>query len=264
MHREHFKLPELLAPAGNFEKLATAIHYGADAVYLAGKNFSLRARAGNFNNGELRDAVEYAHERGVKVYVTVNILAHNTDFDGLEEYLRFLLQVKADALIIADPGILSIAKSTVPDLPVHLSTQANVTNALSARFWAAQGVRRLNLARELGLDEIRDIRDATDIELEMFIHDLSTLIGETDDTAGTLNYTITRLCHDFVDRNGLSYTNVNTLIGMLECAKMELYRRVGSPYEDEKIEENGDVLPAKCIGINKHTDVFHFPKGCHK
>ncbi len=170
MQTNNFTLPELLAPAGTFEKLVIAIHYGADAVYLAGKRFSLRARAGNFDEEGFQHAVEYAHERNVKVYVTVNIFAHNTDLEGLKEYLLFLDNSGVDALIIADPGILSVSRETLPDMPVHLSTQANVTNAASARFWEAQGVNRLNLARELGLGEIRDIRAATGIELELFVH----------------------------------------------------------------------------------------------
>lgn len=163
-------IPELLAPAGNFEKLVTAIHYGADAVYLAGKQFSLRARAGNFERAELKQAIAYAHERTVKVYVTVNIFAHNRDLDGLEEYLLFLRDAGADALIIADPGILMIARATVPEMPVHLSTQANVSNAASARFWVNQEVNRLNLARELGISEIQQIRAAAGCELEIFVH----------------------------------------------------------------------------------------------
>ena len=164
------KIPELLAPAGSFEKLVTAIHYGADAVYLAGRRFSLRSRAGNFGREELKQAMDYAHARGVKVYVTVNIFAHNTDLEGLEEYLLLLAEVRADALIIADPGILAIARRTVPELAVHLSTQANVTNSAAARFWAEQGVARLNLARELGLGEVAQIRQATAAELEVFVH----------------------------------------------------------------------------------------------
>ncbi|WP_457572774.1 peptidase U32 family protein [Desulfolithobacter sp.] len=168
--KKNIRLPELLAPAGNFEKLVTAIHYGADAVYLGGRKYSLRARAGNFDDQGMRQATAYAHEHGVRVYVTVNIFAHNRDFAGLEEYLRFLADIGVDGLIIADPGILLIARETVPEMVLHLSTQANVTNAASARFWAMQGVRRLNLARELGIGEIRQIRDATDVELEIFVH----------------------------------------------------------------------------------------------
>ncbi|MHB8809952.1 MAG: U32 family peptidase C-terminal domain-containing protein [Desulfobulbaceae bacterium] len=164
------KIPELLAPAGDFAKLRTAIHYGADAVYLAGPRLSLRARAGNFTEDELPRAVAYAHERGVRVYVTVNIFAHNADLAGLPSYLLQLRQAGADGLIIADPGILNVARETLPDMPLHLSTQANVTNTASAGFWTKQGVRRLNLARELGLAEIRQIRAATGAELEIFVH----------------------------------------------------------------------------------------------
>lgn len=170
MNARGIKLPELLAPAGTFAKLVTAVHYGADAVYLAGERFSLRARAGNFDEAELRRAAGYAHDRDVKVYVTVNIFAHDADLQGLAEYLLLLADIGADALIIADPGILQVAREIVPHLPVHLSTQANVTNAASARFWAAQGVNRLNLARELGLREIQTIRTATGAELEIFVH----------------------------------------------------------------------------------------------
>ncbi|MBU1140857.1 MAG: U32 family peptidase [Proteobacteria bacterium] len=163
-------MPELLAPAGNFEKLVTAIHYGADAVYMGGKEFSLRAKAGNFSHQTMVDAVRYAHAHGVKVYVTVNILAHNRDFAGLDSYLLQLQEAKVDALIIADPGILLRARQCVPGVPVHLSTQANVTNAQAARFWFEQSAGRLNLARELSLTEIREIREEVSGELEVFVH----------------------------------------------------------------------------------------------
>ncbi|HHD62884.1 MAG TPA: U32 family peptidase [Desulfobulbaceae bacterium] len=163
-------IPELLAPAGTFDKLVTAIHYGADAVYLGGERYSLRARAGNFDESGIKQAVQYAHKHGVKVYVTVNIFAHNRDLDGLDDYLRFLDSADVDALIIADPGIFHIARQVVAELPIHLSTQANVTNFAAAEFWKKQGAKRLNLARELGLAEIRAIRRQTDIELEIFVH----------------------------------------------------------------------------------------------
>ena len=163
-------LPELLAPAGTHEKLVTAVHYGADAVYLGGKNFGLREKAGNFDENAMRQGVEFAHLHGVKVYVTVNIFAHNEDLQGLPGYLLDLAAMGVDALIIADPGILRIARKTVPKLPVHLSTQANVTNHAAAAFWFDQGVVRLNLARELSLEEIRCIRRQTTGELEIFVH----------------------------------------------------------------------------------------------
>jgi putative protease len=163
-------LPELLAPAGTFEKLVTAIHYGADAVYLGGQQFSLRAKAGNFSLEAMADAVSYAHARGVKVYVTINILAHNQDLVGLDLYLLSLRAIGVDGLIIADPGILSLARTVVPELPIHLSTQANVTNYAAAAFWLSQGVSRLNLARELSLSEITEIRHQVRGELEIFVH----------------------------------------------------------------------------------------------
>lgn len=164
------KLPELLAPAGNFEKMQAAIHYGANAVYLGGKKFSLRAHATNFSDEEIGQAVAYAHERGVQVYTTLNIFAHNDDLAELPAYLAALQEAKVDGLIISDPGILAVARRTVPQLPIHLSTQANVTNLESVRFWVGQGVKRLNLARELSLAEITQIRQATEAELEIFVH----------------------------------------------------------------------------------------------
>lgn len=163
-------MPELLAPAGTLEKLATAVHYGADAVYLGGKCLSLREKAGNFTEEELREGVRFAHARGVKVYVTVNVIAHNRDLNGLEAYLLSLREAEADGLIVSDPGILACARRTVPEMPIHLSTQANVTNHGAAAFWLGQGVRRLNLARELSLDEVREIRARVAGELEIFVH----------------------------------------------------------------------------------------------
>jgi len=163
-------IPELLSPAGNYEKMVTAIHYGADAVYMGGKQFSLRAKAGNFSDEKMMEAVEYAHAHEVKVYITINILAHNRDFAGLDDYLLQLKKANVDGLIISDPGILRRARKFVPDIPVHLSTQANVTNAQAAQFWFEQGVSRLNLARELSLEELLEVRRETQGELEIFVH----------------------------------------------------------------------------------------------
>ncbi len=164
------RIPELLVPAGNYEKLVTATHYGADAVYLGGKRYSLRAKAGNFSSEDMARGIAYAHQHGVKVYVTINILAHNDDLEGLADYLREVRDLGADAVIVSDPGILREARQSVPDLPIHLSTQANVTNHAAARFWLDQGVCRLNLARELSLAEIREIRRRARGELEIFVH----------------------------------------------------------------------------------------------
>lgn len=163
-------IPELLAPAGNFEKMRTAIHYGADAVYMGGKQFSLRARAGNFDDETMAEAVRYAHTHNVKVYITINIFAHNRDFAGLDDYLFQLQKADVDGLIISDPGILGCAVHCVPEIPIHLSTQANVSNAQAAAFWFEQGVSRLNLARELSLEEIQEVRRQNSKELEIFVH----------------------------------------------------------------------------------------------
>ncbi len=163
-------IPELLAPAGNFEKLVTAIHYGADAVYLGGKDFSLRAKAGNFDSDEIPKAVEYAHDKQVKVYLTVNIMAHNADLARLDGYLSSLTNLGIDGMIISDPGVMERAANMVPDVPIHLSTQANVTNSGAAAFWVRQGAKRLNLARELSLSEIKQIREKVSCELEIFVH----------------------------------------------------------------------------------------------
>ncbi len=164
--------PELLAPAGSFEKMVIAIHYGADAVYCGGKKYSLRAHAGNFSETQLAEAVSYAHARGVKLYVTINIFAHQNDLLGLEKYLLFLKDIQVDGVIISDPGILSLAKDIIPQIPIHLSTQANVTNSANARFWEAQGVARLNVARELSMTEIAGIRQALNRKtlIEVFVH----------------------------------------------------------------------------------------------
>lgn len=166
------KVPELLAPAGDLEKLKVAVAYGADAVYIGGKRLSLRALAGNFELDEIREGVEYAHGYGRRVYVALNIFAHNQDLNGVEDYVRFLEDVGVDAVIVSDPGMLSIVKEVAPDMEIHLSTQANTTNWRSASFWHSQGVKRIIMARELSLNEIKAIRDKVPdtLELEVFVH----------------------------------------------------------------------------------------------
>jgi putative protease len=166
------KKPELLAPAGTLEKLKYAITYGADAVYLAGQAYGLRAKAGNFTPEEMKKGIEFAHSQGKKVYTTLNIFAHNQDFEGLEEYIKTLLDLKVDGVIAADPGIISVVKATAPDLRISLSTQANNTNYHSANFWYQNGVKRIVLAREMSIREIDQIRANTppDLELEAFVH----------------------------------------------------------------------------------------------
>ena len=164
------KKPELLAPAGTLEKLKMALAFGADAVYLGGKAYGLRALGGNFTQDELREAVAYAHARAAKVYVTVNIFPHNADLNGLPDYLRFLQEIQVDGLLVADLGVFMMAKEVAPQLPLHISTQANNTNWRTVCEWQKLGAQRVVLARELSLQEIREIRQHTDVELEMFVH----------------------------------------------------------------------------------------------
>ncbi len=166
------KRPELLSPAGNFEKMRAAILYGADAVYLAGEIFGMRAAADNFSLDELAEAVAYAHERNVRVYLTVNTMPRENEYILLKDYFEKLKNIPVDALIIADIGVLMTARDILPDIEVHISTQANAVSAADCRAWYALGARRVVLARELTLDEIRAIRAniPDDLELECFIH----------------------------------------------------------------------------------------------
>jgi putative protease len=166
------KKVELLAPVGSLNKLNTAMHFGADAVYLAGKDFGLRAFANNFTLEELRLAVKLVHAQAKKVYVTVNIFAKNTDFEYLYDYLFELVKIKVDAVIVSDIGVVSFIRKNFPKLDVHISTQANTTNKYAASFYKDMGVKRIVLARELSLDDIKEIKDfvGDEIELEAFIH----------------------------------------------------------------------------------------------
>lgn len=162
--------PELLAPAGDLEKLKFAVIYGADAVYIGGNEFGLRATARNFTIAGMQEGIQFAHQQGVKVYLTVNIYAHNEDIAKLSDYLASLRELDLDGLIVSDPGILAIVKEELPQIPVHLSTQANTTNWRSAQFWQQQGVERIIGARELSLEEIEEINQKVDIEMEGFVH----------------------------------------------------------------------------------------------
>ena len=163
---------ELLSPAGNMEKLKIAFKYGADACYLAGKKFGLRAFSGNFDEKELEESVKFAHDLNKKIYVTVNIVAHNKDFEGLDEYLKYLENIAVDGIIVSDIGIMQLAKEIAPKLELHVSTQANITNKYSAKFFCDLGAKRLVLARELSIEEIKEIRDyiPKDVVIETFVH----------------------------------------------------------------------------------------------
>ena len=163
---------ELLIPAGSLDVLKTAVIYGADAVYLGGEAFGLRAKAKNFTNEEIMEGIRFAHDHGVKVYITANILAHNDDLAGVEEYFEELKTIRPDALIISDPGVFAIARRVLPDMELHISTQANNTNYGTYLFWHQLGAKRVVSARELSLKEIREIREhiPEDMEIESFIH----------------------------------------------------------------------------------------------
>lgn len=163
---------ELLSPAGSMDKLEMAIAYGADAVYFAGKQFGLRAFAGNFEDDQIGAAVEYCHSKNKKAYITINIIARDTDFFGLKDYLELLIKAKVDAVIASDVGVAYFVRKYAPSLAIHISTQANVLNSYSAQFFADMGVTRIILARELSIEEIKNIRKNLDpkIELECFVH----------------------------------------------------------------------------------------------
>lgn len=163
---------ELLIPAGSLDVLKIAVIYGADAVYIGGEAFGLRAKAKNFTNGEIAEGIKFAHERGARIYITANILAHNDDLSGVEQYFEELKDIKPDALIISDPGVFTIAKKVLPDMEIHISTQANNTNYGTYLFWHSLGVKRVVTARELSLKEIAEIRQhiPEDMEIESFIH----------------------------------------------------------------------------------------------
>ncbi len=164
------KKPELLAPAGDLEKLKIAIMYGADAVFIGGKEFSLRARASNFSINDIKESVRFAKEHNAKVYVTTNIIAHNENLFHLEAYLSDLYSCGVDAIICADPFIIETAKRVVPNLELHLSTQQSTTNSEAINFWFDEGIKRVVLARELSVDEIKAIKSKAKADIEVFIH----------------------------------------------------------------------------------------------
>ena len=163
---------ELLAPAGDLEKLKIAVIYGADAVYFGGESFSLRAGAGNLSIDEMKEGIEFAHERNVRCYMALNIFPHNEDIEPLTEYLESIRDIGIDAFIVSDPGVITLLKEIIPDAELHLSTQANMTNYKTANFWYAMGVTRIVLARELSFEEIKEVRKNTppEMEYEAFVH----------------------------------------------------------------------------------------------
>ena len=164
------KKPELLAPAGNLEKLKIAIHYGADAVFIGGQEYGLRSNAGNFTFEEMKEGVEFANKYGAKVYVTTNIFAHNENIDGLDEYLEGLQEAGVHGIIVADPLIIETCKRVAPKVEIHLSTQQSLSNWKAVQYWKEEGLERVVLARETSADEIREMKEKVDIEIEAFVH----------------------------------------------------------------------------------------------
>ena len=164
------QLPELLAPGGNLEKAKIALLYGADAVYIGGSNYGLRAQAGNFTLAEMATLLQFAHQQGKKVYVTVNIYAQNRHFHDLSVYLQQLADLQVDGILISDPGIFALAKKIAPTLPLHISTQANIQNTGAAAFWAQAGASRVVLGREVGGEDIAAICHGCNAEIEVFVH----------------------------------------------------------------------------------------------
>ena len=165
-------MTELLSPAGNFEKMCAALRFGADAVYLAGKSFGMRSAADNFTDEELAEAVSYVHSRGKRIYLTVNTMPHGGEYPRLREYLRTLAPMGVDALIVSDMGVFATVRELLPEMEIHISTQASIVSPAAAKAWAALGAKRLVLARELNMQEVRAIREALDpaVELEAFVH----------------------------------------------------------------------------------------------
>lgn len=168
--KRKIKKPELLAPAGNLEKLKIAVHYGADAVFLGGQEYGLRSNADNFTMEEIKEGVEFANRYGAKIYVTTNIIAHDENIDGLEDYLRQLEATGATGIIVADPLIIETCKKVAPKLEIHLSTQQSLSNYKAVEYWKEEGLDRVVLARETGAMEMKEMKDNVDIEIEAFIH----------------------------------------------------------------------------------------------
>ena len=166
------KKPELLIPAGSLENLYIAVNYGADAIYIGGEQFGLRAKAKNFSMEQMKEGIDYAHSKGVSVYVTANIIPHNEDIEQAKAYFEELKELKPDAVIVADPGMFMIVKEVMPEMEIHLSTQANNTNYASMKFWYNQGVKRVVVARELSLEEIAKAKSEVplDLDFEAFVH----------------------------------------------------------------------------------------------
>ncbi|HCX63367.1 U32 family peptidase [Sedimentibacter sp.] len=238
-------LPKLLAPAGNMDKLIMAVEYGADEIYFAGKSMGMRAGGKNFSQKELEEGIEYCHKHGIKSNITVNIVPHNDDLKGIEDYLKYLQKIGADALIVADPGLIDIIKQTVPDMRVHLSTQANTTNYHTANFWYRQGVNRIVLARELTFKEIEEIvkNSPKDLEFEAFVHGA--------------------MCISYSGRCLLSSFMTGRFSNKGDCAQACRWKynlveekRPGEYYPIEENDEGTFIMNSKDMCLVEHLDRF--------
>ena len=234
---------ELLAPAGDLNKLKTAIDYGADAVYLGGEAFGLRKASKNFSMEDIEAGIKYAHDRGKTLHVTLNIIPHNRDINGVEEYVRELYNIGVDALIVADPGMFMKVRSAAPEMDIHISTQASLTNSAAVKFWAAQGAKRAVLARELSLEEIKDIvREVEDeIEIETFAHGA--------------------MCMSYSGRCLMSNYMVGRDANLGDCAQPCRYKyhiveekRPGEYFPVEEHEEGTFIMNSKDLCMIEHVD----------
>lgn len=234
---------ELLAPAGDLNKLKTAIDYGADAVYLGGDSFGLRKASKNFSLEEIEKAVSYVHERNKKLHVTLNIIPHNNDIQGIDDYAKSLYDIGVDAVIVSDPGMFSKIRQAAPNLDIHISTQASVTNIDTVKFWANQGAKRVVLARELSLEEIKEIVDNTKdmIEIETFLHGA--------------------MCMSYSGRCLLSNYMTGRDANMGDCAQPCRYKyylmeekRPGQYFPIEEHEEGTFIMNSKDLCMIEHVD----------
>ena len=236
---------ELLAPAGSYAKFLTALHFGADAVYLGGKQFSLRTFADNFTQEELALAVKTAHEQGKKVYVTANVFARNADFASLKEYFLSLESIGVDAVIVSDPGVIYFMKQVAPKLVIHLSTQANTTNKYSVKFWKEMGVSRVILARELSIEEIAEIHAfVPDVELEAFVHG-----------AMCISYSGRCLLSDYLDgRSSNRGACVQSCRWNYEVRAMDTSNGQGEWLPIEEDERGTYIFNSKDLNLMAHLD----------
>ena len=236
---------ELLAPAGNKEKLETALHYGADAVYIGGSSFNLRNQSSNFGIEEIKEGVAHAHKLGKKVYFTLNAYLHEYDTENLKNYLKELKGIDLDAFIVADMGVFSILRENIPNANVHISTQANVTNSYTINMWKSLGASRIVLARELSLDEIRAIKDKTDIEIEAFVHG-----------AVCMSYSGRCLLSNYINERDANKGDCSQVCRWEFNTYIEETTRPGEYMKIEESENGATILSARDLDMTKHIHLL--------